>query len=184
LADRIAFDGVVPDGAAGTYDVGRYSPPCFTFSRARKEGDSGPRPPRRAIGPDGYGRRNLPSEVRGSPQLGTLLAVRAALFFPALHDLHAPWLAELLPGEEGAFGLFEIDELRRLSVRSAVVRNLLCQSMYGACLTKRTEFRVSVRMQNLVLSCSQVIRWWRVPPAGRVHLTPHPRCGAGSLHHG
>ena len=174
LADQIVFDRVLSDVTAGLYDGGLCSPPCSTFSRARKEGDSGPRPLRGATGPDRYGRSDLTPEERESVRLGTLLEVRAAQISSAFHDLHAPWLTENPPEAEDAVSLFKIDEWQELSGRGSVVRNLLCQCMYGASHTKRTEFRGSVPILGLKSSCSHESRWWRVPPNGRWHFAPHP----------
>ena len=40
--------------ARGTYDVVLASPPCSTFSRARRRGDAGPEPVRSARYPRGF----------------------------------------------------------------------------------------------------------------------------------
>lgn len=59
------------------YDGYLMSPPCSTFTPARREGDGGPRPLRTSWGPERYGRKDLKSHEKEKVKVGTLLAKRA-----------------------------------------------------------------------------------------------------------
>ena len=108
---------------AGEFVAVLLSPPCATYSKARKH-DGGPPPLRGACGRDLYGFKHLKAKDKEAVRLGTLLAIRSAQFIQDCEQVGIPWLLENPPMEEGAPSLFNIEEVQE-------VTNLICDSCEG-----------------------------------------------------
>lgn len=173
LADDHIFSGLIRDIENGKIHGLLCSPPCSTFSRARRPG-SGPRPLRGPVGRERYGLPGLRPEEKESLRLGTLLAIRSRDSCAAAHRRSVPWLNENPPEREGEVSLFALDEWVELTSAAGAHRNLLDQCKFEAGFKKATEFRGSLDLQCAHLTCDHLPQWWRTPPSGTWHWGAHP----------
>ena len=149
------------------------SPPCSTFTPARRDGDGGPRPLRTHQGPERYGRKDLKSHEKEKVKIGTLLPKRA-------HDTatHAqledkPWVLEQPHWREGSTSMFTLDEFQDLLQHEGVRIFTLAQCRYGADVEKLTDLMSNRDLSHLELRCNHPSVWWRIPWNGEWYFGPH-----------
>ena len=149
------------------------SPPCSTFTPARRDGDGGPRPLRTHQGPERYGRKDLKSHEKEKVKIGTLLSKRA-------HDTatHAqledkPWVLEQPHWREGSTSMFTLDEFQDLLQQEGVRIFTLAQCRYGADVEKLTDLMSNRDLSHLELRCNHPSVWWRIPWNGEWYFGPH-----------
>jgi len=112
LADDTSWNQTAKDlGPGGRHDGSLWSPPCSTYSRARKEDDGGPRPLRGSHPPELLGLPGLLPAEKEKVRLGTLLACRTAQGIGAQGRAGAPWLFENPPEEDDYPSIFRIPEV-------------------------------------------------------------------------
>ena len=157
-----------------------WSPPCSTFSVARKHGDGGP-PPLRGIGvPDIYGLPGLTQVQLSQVKLGTLLAVRTAEALLIQLELMIPFVFETTGFREGMPHLTLLPEWLPIVNHPKVELFNFDQCTAGAKGIKSTLLvlflierdRIPTHIQ--LGKCNHATRWWTVPWSGRAYQAPHP----------
>ena len=98
------------------YDGRLLSPPCSSFSPARKAGDGGPRPLRSVEGPSRYGFSDLSPAEKEKVRVGNALAIRSANVARRSQATHKPWILEQPhhDAERGKTSTFNLDEFQDL----------------------------------------------------------------------
>ena len=169
LIDQQIWEGVLAE--LPNYDAYLTSPPCSTFTAARREGDGGPRPLRTPTGPGRYGVRDLTiAEKKQRVKEGTLLARRAHETATTATDLERPWILEQPHWRQGKTSMLTLDEFQCLLNRKEVNRYTLAQCRYGADVEKLTDPDLS----DMELTCNHPPIWWRIPWSGEWIHSPHP----------
>ena len=156
------------------YDGYLLSPPCSTFTPARREGDGGPRPLRTPEGPERYGKKDLKAFEKEKVKIGTLLAKRACDTATHAHEHNKPWALEQPHWREGSTSMFTLDEFQELLRREGVDRYTLAQCRYGADAEKLTDLISNCDLRDMELRCNHPSVWWRIPWNGEWHYGPHP----------
>ena len=174
LANDAIFSQLVARVEAGEYHAALLSPPCSTFSGARKEHDGGPRPLRDPAGPGLRGRKGLSVEEREAVRLGTLLAVRASQLATAMQAAGKAWILENPPCRDGKPSLFNLSEWKELWEAADAIRSVLPQCQFGCAFEKPTELRGRADFPPHLSACQHEHRWWRLPPRGRWLRAAHP----------
>ena len=118
LCDDSTWGSLIKRIREGEYHAVLMSPPCSTFSRARRndELESGPSALRGPEGRDLYGLAGLRPELLDKVKVGTLLGERAAEAAKScsMHQPPVPWLLEnpeIIPGDPSLFNLDSVKEL-------------------------------------------------------------------------
>lgn len=156
------------------YDGYLLSPPCSTFTPARREADGGPRPLRTSKGPERYGRKDLKAHEKEKVKTGTLLAKRACDTATHAHEQDKPWVLEQPHWREDSTSMFTLDEFQQLQQRDGVKIYTLAQCRYGADVEKLTDLMSNRDLSELELQCNHPHIWWRIPWSGEWHYGPHP----------
>ena len=156
------------------YDGYLLSPPCSTFTPARREGDGGPRPLRTARGPERYGRKDLRAHEKEKVKIGTLLSKRAHDTATHAHRNDKPWVLEQPHWRENSTSMFTLDEFQELLQQDGVKIYTLSQCRYGADVEKLTDLMSNCDLSELELRCNHPSVWWRTPWNGDWHFGPHP----------
>ena len=176
LADSLIWDQHLAQlGPGGTYDGSLYSPPCGTFSRARKEGDGGPPPLRGTHGPELLGLDNLDPKDKEKVRTGTLLAVRTAEGIKAQGAARRPWVFENPPERGDAPSIYRVPQVLEQMEEQKAHSKIVAQCNLTADAVKRTEFRSDFEIcQDVPDRCNHQRVWWRLPPHGRWLRAAHP----------
>ena len=174
LANEEIFCSLLDEIRAGSFDGALLSPPCSTFSGARKANDGGPRPLRGVEGPSLYGLPGLFPDEKEAVRLGTLLAIRASQLAREFEKRELPWVVENPPCRDGKPSLFSLREWQDLWQRESLFRVVLPQCQFGCPFEKPTELRGRAKLGNHVTSCQHPEQWFRQPPSGTWSWTRHP----------
>ena len=156
------------------YDGYLMSPPCSTFTPARREGDGGPRPLRTSWGPERYGRKDLKSHEKEKVKVGTLLAKRACDTATHAQLEDKPWVLEQPHWREDSTSMFTLDEFQNLLQQDGVRIFTLAQCRYGADVEKLTDLMSNRDLSGMELRCNHPPVWWRIPWSGQWHFGSHP----------
>ena len=157
-----------------TYDGYLMSPPCSTFTSARRESDGGPRPLRTSEGPGRYGRKDATPQEALRVREGTLLSLRARDTALAAHRDNKPWVLEQPHWRKGKTSMFTLDEFQELLGLEGVNVYTLAQCRFGAQAEKLTDLVSNRDLSDLELRCNHPARWWRIPWNGEWIFSPHP----------
>ena len=172
LADELIWERLLKDlGAKDGIDASLWSPPCPTFSPAR-------RLPVRLLrgheGPDLYGLQGLTPKEKEQVRIGTLLAKRAAQGIKAQRLAGRPWVLESPVPREGFASLFRLPEVIEACGESCVTTDFV-QCELGALSQEPTELQSDfVLPEGLKDQCNHERRWWRLPPRGDWLRAAHP----------
>jgi len=162
-------------GPGGGTDGSLWSPTCSTFSRARTEGDGGPRPLRGPHVPDLLGLPGLEPAEKEKVRLGTLLGNRAADGISAQNQASAPWILENPPEYDEFPSLFRLPAMVETLAERPVHAHVFPQCIFDAMGVKMTEFRACFKMKYMPeKSCPHQRVWWRQLPLGRWIRASHP----------
>ena len=165
---------------ANFFAASLWSPPCCTFSSARKHGDGGPPPLRGASANDIYGLPGLSVADRTRVRTGTLLAVRTATGLLIQIELGTPWVYETPAPREGAPHMTLLPEFKPILDCPEVLQVIGDQCMFGARAAKGTLFllfKVNIEDVSPELRprlCTHPRRWWTIPWSGHEYRAPHP----------
>ena len=150
------------------------SPPCSTFSAARK-GMSGPQPLRGASGKEVYGLKSLKPEDKKKTREGNVLALRAHSTAAGATENEKPWIMEQPHEREDQPSMFKLDEFKELEKHPDVRRSTLDQCRYGCQFEKKTDLLANFDVgPELKLLCNHPPKWWRVPWNGKRIWASHP----------
>jgi len=154
-----------------------WSPPCSTFSRARKNNDGGPRPLRGAAVPELLGLPHLDPGEKESVRKGTLLANRAAEGITLQKSGEKPWILENPPELEGEPSIFNVPDMAK-AVDDAF-KKVFPQCAMNANSTKMTEWRSAFELRDAPpKECAHPREWWRRLPDGKwLHRSHAPLKG-------
>ena len=162
-------------GPGGSYHGSLWSPPCSTFSKARRHGDGGPPPLRGASGADLLGLPDIRPEDKEKLRLGTLLAVRTGEGIGAQGDADKPWLLENPPEVPEQPSLFNVPQVAEQLEKQQAHKRVIPQCSLGAEAVKMTEFRSKFKIPvDTAQRCTHPRRWMRLPPSGRWIRVSHP----------
>ena len=175
LANDTIFQKLIDRIQRKEFNAAMLPPPCSTFSSARSETDGGPRPLRKAEGPERYGRKDLTPEEKESVRLGTLLALRANAIAKAMREAGKPSITENPPEHEGKPSLFGLDEWRQFLDTPNVDSIITPQCEFGQNFQKMTALKGDrVDLSDAPKECTHERQWWRLPPPGRWIYAAHP----------
>ena len=141
LVDEHYYQELLRRIRAGEFDGGVISPPCSTFSNARRADGGGPIPLRTPTGPRRYGLPSLKPADKDKVKVGTLLALRAAEVFRAFKEQGKPVILEQPHWKQedpAAVSMFDLDEYQELMSDDAVQLADFDQCLYGVSHAKRT----------------------------------------------
>eukprot|EP00435_Cladocopium_sp_Y103_P060722 s646_g22.t1 len=159
-----------------SYDAYLMSPPCSTFSMARR-GKGGPAPLRGTSGKDRYGLRNLAVEDKIKVKEGTLLARRAHKAAERAQLNRKPWILEQPHWRQDGTSMFMLDEFIQLSDQEGVEFYTFDQCEFGCEFEKTTDLLSNVEediMKPFSQRCSHAEQWWIVPWSAEEIYSKHP----------
>ena len=145
--------------------------PCNTFSGVRGL-SAGPPPLRGASGPDRYGFKDLPPNLKEQVRIGTLLAMRAIELATVLYDAGLPFVLENPSPRDGCPSFFRLDETIALQSRKGMTYIEGPQCMCGASSYKGTGWLTNCALDPLP-PCNHPTHEWIVPASGQVYKSPH-----------
>jgi len=162
-------------GPKGKYNGSLWSPPCHTFSKARKFTDGGPQPLRGPAMPDLLGLPDLKQEEKVQVRTGTLLAQRTASGIGAQHEAGADWIFENPAEDEDEPSIFRVPEVAAVLHDTKAVTNRFPQCAMNAEAMKTTDFKAEFEFEDKPpTECVHDRRWWRTPPTGKWFRAKHP----------
>ena len=177
LCDDSTWGSLIKRIREGEYHAVLMSPPCSTFSRARRndELESGPSALRGPEGRDLYGLAGLRPELLDKVKIGTLLGERAAEAAKScsMHQPPVPWLLEnpeIIPGDPS---LFNLDNVKELLVHPGVFDQSFPQCNVGCLGLKHTRLRGTVHL-GIATTCEHKKQEWIVPWSGKRFYSAHP----------
>ncbi len=158
-----------------------WSPPCSTFSSARKSRDGGP-PPLRGASPETiFGLPGLTAAQRERLRCGTLLAMRSAEGLWLCIEFTIPFIFEQPAPREGRPHMTRLPPFKAIREHPEVVSKLVDQCQFTAPTSKTTElllYRISGSdgpIQATPIVCDHPHRSWTVPWSGESYWGAHPR---------
>ena len=174
LADELTWQSILADlSAPHGYQASLWSPPCSTFSVARRL-PGGPPVLRGHRGPELYGLPHLKPEHMEQVRIGTLLAKRGAQGIAAQSRAGRPWILESPTPQGDCASIFLLPEI--IEAFGDKVRTLdFAQCMLGASSKKPTRLASSFELPpGLEHECEHPKKWWRQPPHGYWIRAAHP----------
>ena len=167
---------------AGEVQAYLSSPPCRTFSKARRlgrgvtsAGHSAPRPLRGEFGRDRYGLKDLDPEEKKRVSLDTLLAVRTAKAAEWFLEGGPPTIIETPAKSEGHPHLFELDEFTALREKYNMKIVVSPQYMFGARTTKPTAWlHANCDLSGWPDACCHTPTGHWNDSQRKSHYSPHP----------
>ena len=165
---------------AKAFKASLLSPPCCTFSVARKHGDGGPPPLRGCNDVEIYGLRGLTPAQTADVRLGTLLAVRTAEALTIHVELLIPFIYETPAEREGKPHMTKLPEFKPILDNPEVTKFVFDQCTAGArgakstllllFRIKREEFAELAKLGRR----NHLAQWWTIPWSGVTYSAPHP----------
>ena len=159
------------------YEARLLSPPCGTFSAARRSTDGGPMPLRSSEGPGRYGLANLRPEEKEKVRVGNVLAIRSSRVCKRSHLSKKPWILEQPHHRisQGKTSMFNLDEFVELMGLDGVYKYTFDQCMFGAMWEKATDLLSNIPgLVQFELRCNHHKRSWTIPWSGEVVWAAHP----------
>ena len=157
-----------------------WSPPCSTFSFARKPDGRGPMP-LRGCGPgEIYGLPNLTMAQLQTVKLGTLLATRTAEALVIHLSLLIPFIFEQPEPREGERHMTLLPEFKPIMEDPRVIKKIIDQCRAGAGVRKRSLLLLFLIVDAegpvaaTAILCNHPAKWWTVPWSGESYHAPHP----------
>lgn len=153
------------------------SPPCETFSAARRSTDGGPLPLRSAEGPGRYGLPNLRPAEKEKVRVGNVLAIRSSRVCKRSHLSKKPWILEQPHHRvnQGKTSMFNLDEFQELMELDGVYKYTLDQCRFGALWEKSIDLLSNIPGQDQFnVRCNHPKRSWTIPWSGEVIWASHP----------
>ena len=174
LADELVWERILGELTSESgFDASLWSPPCSTFSVARRL-PGGPPVLRGHLGSDLYGLPGLKPEHKEQVRMGTLLAKRTAQGIEAQRRSGRPWILESPAPRPDCASIFLLPEIVAACGPEAAFEDFV-QCELGAASRKPTRLGSSfVLPVGLVNTCSHPARWWRLPPHGKWIWASHP----------
>ena len=156
------------------YDSYMASPPCSTFTPARRP-DGGPKPLRGVSGPDRYGLRWLTMDDKKKVTEGTVMAVRAADMAWYAHWNGKWWIVEQPHEREGKTSMWKLDEFERLRSLDDVFTYTFDQCRFECRAQKRTDLLSNIPgLEEFTVLCNHEVKRWIIPWSGELVVAPHP----------
>lgn len=172
LSEQSVFEEHMGLLESGYYAAVVASPPCSTYSIARKR-PCGPPQLRGPNGSDVYGFAWLQPDDKERVRLGTLLALRALAFVRAAAQKQLPHLLENPVDVENDVGaIYALPEYKQFAKEFQVKRTLGVQCELGASSVKPTELWSSFDI-SLPTECTHPPCWWFVPSTGEWKWRSH-----------
>lgn len=171
LADQQVWDEL--EARLQQYDGYLMSPPCSTFTAARKADDGGPPPLRGTTGRERYGLSNLGADDIQKVKLGTLMALRAHAVATHAETFDKTWVLEQPHWKPGNTSMFMLDEFQELLAKPDVNVYTLAQCGYGADAEKLTDLMTNRSLEHLETKCKHPVKDWVIPWSGRRYRTAH-----------
>ena len=176
LLDCDVWQKLLDDIRSGKYFGIFASPPCCTFSVARKgKFDRGPCQLRGADMPQLYkGVAGLTQQEREQIKIGNVLADRAA---EAVHWFAVrgyPWAIEQPARREGNPSMFNLPKFELLRRTPDACFKRFAQCNFGCEFQKSTEILGNIGLDHWPGDCCHPTKEWIVPWSGVKHVGPHP----------
>lgn len=176
LLDCDVWQKLLDDIQSGKYFGIFASPPCSTFSMARKgKFDRGPYQLRGAEMPQLYkGVAGLTQEEREQIKIGNVLADRAA---EAVHWFAVrgyPWAIEQPARREGNPSMFNLPKFELLRKTPNACFKRFAQCHFGCEFQKSTEILGNISLDHWPGDCCHPTKEWIIPWSGVKHVGPHP----------
>ena len=175
LLDQANWDSVWKD--LDEYEGRLLSPPCGTFSAARRKGDSGPQPLRSSDGPGRYGLPNLRPAEKEKVRVGNVLAIRSSRVCKRSHETKKPWMLEQPHHrkDKGKTSMFTLDEFVELLELDGVIKYTFDQCRFGAQWEKTTDLLSNIPgLEQFNQRCNHPKKSWTIPWSGEVVWAAHP----------
>ena len=173
LLDADVWDGLLTKVEAGYYDAALASPPCGTFSVARSE-QQGPRPLRRATGPELFGRRDLTVEEADDVKVGNILADRTAVCLAHFNEAEKPWVLEQPAPRTDSPSMISLPKFDELKNSKGVQSHVFSQCRLGQKFRKDTFLMGRVSFERWPGLCNHPSKEWIIPWNGKRSWGPHP----------
>ena len=179
LLDDHKHKQILQDIEGDVYAGGMLSPPCDSFSGARRndEGDiQGPGPLRDETGPGRYGKPGITPEEKERVKIGTLLALRARDYLLAFKRKGLPVILEQPKVADGRPSMMKLDEFAEILKDENCKTTEIVQCEMGAITTKPTFLMgFNVCFDRFPTKCTHTSKWWRKPWSGAWRFAPHPQ---------
>ena len=175
LLDQSVWDNLLK--VLDEYEARLLSPPCGTFSAARRSTDGGPTPLRSSEGPGRYGLPNLRPEEKEKVRVGNVLAIRSSRVCRNSHQSKKPWILEQPHHRKEAnkTSMFNLDEFQELMRLDGVIKYTFDQCMFGAQWEKTTDLLSNIPgLKQFEVRCNHEKRSWTIPWSGEVIWAAHP----------
>ncbi len=176
LLDCDVWDSLLHDIQSGRFDAVFASPPCGTFSMARRGvSDGGPRQLRSDQMPELYkGIKGLSLDEAAEVKVGNILADRAA---EALHWFainNKPWAVEQPARRERRPSMLNLPKFTYLAGLKGATVTKFAQCMFGQKFEKETEILGNLDLSSWPKKCNHPVRDWIIPWSGERVRSPHP----------
>lgn len=176
LLDCDVWDRILRNILSGRYDAVFASPPCGTFSMARRGNhDGGPRQLRSDVMPELYkGLKGLSIDETAEVKVGNILADRAA---EALHWFainNKPWALEQPARRDGRPSMLNLPKFIYLASLKGASATRFPQCMFGQKFEKETEILGNLDLSAWPTTCNHPIRDWVIPWSGERFKSSHP----------
>ena len=159
------------------YEARLLSPPCGTFSAARRSGDGGPQPLRSSTGPGRYGLASLKPAEKEKVKVGNVLAIRSSRVCKESQIRKKPWILEQPHHrkDQGKTSMFTLDEFEELMGLDGVIKYTFDQCRFGAPWEKATDLLSNIQgLDSFNLRCNHSKRSWTIPWSGEKFWSAHP----------
>ena len=173
LSDDLEWQGIFRRIKSGYYALVFCSPPCGTFSSARRW-DGGPQPLRGAAGKSRYGYPFLKGADREKVKLHNWFSIMTAQLGVLCHTYHVGFGIENPARRQHKPSLFELDELLEMKTVTGAIFNKFPQCKFGSTFQKYTEILATFELVEFNSGCECPHRWWTVPWSGESSFGPHP----------
>ena len=175
MLDQSNWDAIWRD--LDEYDGRLLSPPCGTFSSARRAGDGGPKPLRSCVGPGRYGLSHLTPPEKEKVRVGNVLAIRSSRVCKRSQQTKKPWILEQPHHrqDKGKTSMFTLDEFVELLEMDGVIKYTFDQCMFGAMWEKTTDLLSNIPgLEMFNQRCNHPKKSWTIPWSGEVIWAAHP----------
>lgn len=163
LSGDSEWQNILDKVRSGYYSLVIASPPCGTFSAARKW-DGGPTPLRGHLCKARYGFAHLGIGDKAKVKLRNWFAIMTAKVAQECHKLGTPWPLR----RQGKPSLFELDELKDLKASTGASFHFFAQCKFGSEFQKNAELLATLELEKFNQICDCPSRWWTIPWSGEL----------------
>ena len=173
LSEDLEWQEIFKRIRSGYYALVFCSPPCGTFSSARRW-DGGPQPLRGAEGKSRYGYPSLKGDDREKVKLHNWFSIMTAQLGVLCHTYGVGFGIENPARRQHKPSLFGLDELLEMKTVTGAIFNKFPQCKFGSVFQKYTEILATFELAEFNSECKCTHRWWTIPWSGENSFGPHP----------